>query len=516
MAQISIKPSEPNVCALLNKIPRENRDEIWRLIFVRPVAIVPRIRKREYLFATGSEAEGHKHCRYQRKYSYSWVQAQAPAPETYFGGNTISREIAWTTNPTREQLKLIQSGGEEFTINDSPESGQQIKCAVHHRDGYGPQVINKAGFELHPFGRCVSIMRVCKQIEQECTVILYRENKYEFDIADCHRMHQLKTPWNVPGFPLFEESPSKATISLAVEKLFDLECYQPAFIAKDPFVRFMAYIGRKNASILRDIRFDGVFTLTLGTRGERNSALGFGAILPMYTLIIAEVCPKIRKLTLHQCPFFFDSPNRSAEKEKEVGYDYGMMYNIVGEVVLGLPNLQQLQLGAYYQPPNAGPSEWFVDHTYGWGKSIQWMKFVDERCSNQLYTSCLTIPSSLTNNNVGQAHVPIRRGNYSRYKDSLEHERPGSYGTSTCTWTVTLCPSQANPGSTGNSPRDHDHRKDQYGLLPEKSEHVWKCSDAHGGIRRDRGRILNISTKVDRVSAPRTWVPGQRVKIWWH
>lgn len=491
----------------------EIRDDIWRLILLRPVAIVPRVRKREYLFATGSQAEGHKHCRFQRKYSYDW--AQAPVPETYFGGNTISREIAWTTNPTREELKLIQSGVKKFTIDDVLEPGQQIKCAVHHRDGFGPQIIKKTEFQIHPFGRSVSIVRVCKQMEQECTVILYGENKYEFDVSDCHRIHQLKNPWNVPGFPLFKELPSKATIGIAVEKLFDLECYQPAFIAKDLLIRFMAYIGRKNSSLLRDIKFDGGFTLTLKTRGEPNPALGFGAILPTYTLIIAEVCPEIRKLTLHQRSLAFDTDNRSPEMERDMGYDYGMMYSILGKVVFGLPNLQQLQLGAYSEPPTARyPSDCYADHRYEWGKSIQWIKFVNERYVNQLYTPC-NIPTNSLNIDVGKAQVPVRSGIYSRYKDSREHERPGSYGTSTCTWTVTRCPSQNNPGSIGKSPMDGHHRKDRYGLLPGKFGDVWKCSDAHGGVRRDHGRILNISTKVDQDSAPRTWVPGQRVRRWW-
>ncbi|KAF7885231.1 hypothetical protein EAF00_011049 [Botryotinia globosa] len=535
MAKISIKTPKPKVCALLDKLPREIRDNIWRLILLRPVAIMPSVRKREYLFATGSQAEGHKHCRFQRKFSYDW--AQAPAPETYFGGNTISREIAWTTNPTREELKLIQSGVKKFTIDNRnsdctlsiisdthqwpslynfPEPGQQTKCAVHHRDGFGPQIIKKTEFQLYPFDRSVNIVRVCKQMEQECTEILYGENKYEFDVSDCHRMHQLKTPWDVPGFPLFEELPSKATISIAVEKLFDLERYQPAFIAKDPLIRFMAYIGRKNSSLLRDLKFDGGFTLTLKPPGERNPSLGFGAILPMYTLIIAEVCPKIRKLTLHQRSLAFDTDNRSAEREQEMGYDYGMMYNILGKVVLGLPNLQQLQLGAYPEPPTARyPSHCYADHRYEWGKSIQWMKFVDERYVNQLHAP-KTIPTHLSNIDVGKAQVPGRSGIYSRHKDSREHERPGSYGTSTCTWTVTRCPSQANPGSIGEPPMDTPHRRDGYGFLPGKSGDVWRCSDAHGGVRRDHGQILNISTKVDQDSAPRTWVPGQRVRRWWH
>ncbi|KAF7880316.1 uncharacterized protein EAF02_007162 [Botrytis sinoallii] len=417
----------------------EIRDDIWRLILLRPVAIVPRVRKREYLFATGSQAEGHKHCRFQRKYSYGW--AQAPIPETYVDGNTIIQEIAWTTNPTLEELKLIQSGAKKFTIDDFSEPGRQIKCAVHHRDGFGPQIIKKTEFQIHPFGRSVSIMRVCKQMEQEC-----------IDAP-------AEDPWDVPGFPLFEELPSKATISIAIEKLFDLECYQPAFIAKDPFVRFMAYIGRNNSSLLRDIKFDGGFTLTLKTRGERNPALGFGAILPMYTLIIAEVCPKLRKLTLHQRSLAFDTDNRSAEKEKEMGYDYGMMYSILGKVVSGLPNLQQLQLGAYFEHPTGRyPSDCFADHRYEWGKSIQWMKSVDERYVNQLNTPC-NIPTNLSNTDVRKAHVPVRSVIYSRHKDSLEHERPGSYGTSTCTWTVTRCPSQTNPGSVGKSPTDSHHRK---------------------------------------------------------
>ncbi|TEY86559.1 hypothetical protein BOTCAL_0006g00390 [Botryotinia calthae] len=489
IVKASIDPPEPKVCALLHKLPREIRDKIWRLILLRPVAIIPQVRTKEYLFRTGDQARGHKHCRFQRQYSYIWAQAPIPDMDP-FRGNTICREISWTTNPTREEFELIQSGISKFMIDDSPEPGQQTECAVYHPDGFGPEIISKAEIQIHPFGRCVAITRVCKQMEQE--------------------MYRLKTPWDIPGFPLFEESPSKATVSTAVEKLFDLEFYQPAFIAKDPFIRFMAYIGRKNASLLRDIKFDGAFTDTLPTR-ERNMHLGFGAILPTYTLIIAEVCPRLCKFTLHQGIAAF-SYFRDLEKEVETGYDYG-------KLVFGLPNLRQLQLGAYSRPQIAhsphNRSFEYNSHKYEWGKSIRWMKFVNERWMNQLCTPC-TIPTDLPNNDVRQTHVAVRSGAYSRYKDSLEHERPGSYGTSTCTWTITRCPSQHNPDSVERSPRVGHHQKDQYGFLPEMSDDVWKCSDAHGGIRRRKGQILNISAKVDQDSAPRTWVPGQRVKKWWH
>lgn len=330
-------------------------------------------------------------------------------------------------------------------------------------------------------------------------------------------MYRLKTPWDVPGFPLFEESPSKATISTAVEKLFDLECYQPAFVAKDPFIRFMAYIGRKNASLLRDIKFVGEFIDILPTH-KRNLHLGFGAILPTYTLIIAEVCPRLRKLTLHQY-LYASSHYRDLEKDVETGYDFGMMDIIIGKLVFDLPNLRQLQLGDYSKPQNAhsphNHSFEYDSHKYEWVKSIRWMKFVDERWISQLCTPC-TIPTDLPNNDVRQTHVAVRSGAYSRYKDSLEHERSSSYGTSTCTWTVTRCPTQHNPDSVERSPRVGHHQKDRYGFLPQMSDDVWKCSDAHGGIRRRKGQILNISAKVDQDSAPRTWVPGQRVKKWWH
>ncbi|CCD48307.1 predicted protein [Botrytis cinerea T4] len=514
IVKASINPPELKVCALLHKLPREVRDKIWRLILLRPVAIVPRVRIKQYLFTAGGQTGGHKHCRFQRKYSYIWAQAPIPDP---FRGNTIRREIAWTTNPTRKEFELIQSGVSKFMIDDSPEPGQQTECAVYHRDGFGPQIINKAEIQIHPFGRCVAITRVCKQMEQECTKILYGENTYEFDLSSCHRMYRLKTPWDVPGFPLFEESPSKATISTAVEKLFDLECYQPAFVAKDPFIRFMAYIGRKNASLLRDIKFVGEFIDILPTH-KRNLHLGFGAILPTYTLIIAEVCPRLRKLTLHQY-LYASSHYRDLEKDVETGYDFGMMDIIIGKLVFDLPNLRQLQLGDYSKPQNAhsphNHSFEYDSHKYEWVKSIRWMKFVDERWISQLCTPC-TIPTDLPNNDVRQTHVAVRSGAYSRYKDSLEHERSGSYGTSTCTWTVTRCPTQHNPDSVERSPRVGHHQKDRYGFLPQMSDDVWKCSDAHGGIRRRKGQILNISAKVDQDSAPRTWVPGQRVKKWWH
>ncbi|KAK6609616.1 hypothetical protein H4I96_03547 [Botrytis cinerea] len=470
IVKASINPPELKVCALLHKLPRGSRQNLATHSFETGCDRPTGSHKAISIHSRG-QTGGHKHCRFQRKYSYIWAQAPIPDP---FRGNTIRREIAWTTNPTREEFELIQSGVSKFMIDDSPEPGQQTECAVYHRDGFGPQIINKAEIQIHPFGRCVAITRVCKQMEQECTKILYGENTYEFDLSSCHRMYRLKTPWDVPGFPLFEESPSKATISTAVEKLFDLECYQPAFVAKDPFIRFMAYIGRKNASLLRDIKFVGEFIDILPTH-KRNLHLGFGAILPTYTLIIAEVCPRLRKLTLHQY-LYASSHYRDLEKDVETGYDFGMMDIIIGKLVFDLPNLRQLQLGDYSKPQNAH--------------------------------SPIIIPLSMT--------VTIRSGAYSRYKDSLEHERSGSYGTSTCTWTVTRCPTQHNPDSVERSPRVGHHQKDRYGFLPQMSDDVWKCSDAHGGIRRRKGQILNISAKVDQDSAPRTWVPGQRVKKWWH
>ncbi|KAF7868426.1 hypothetical protein EAF04_004958 [Stromatinia cepivora] len=233
---------------------------------------------------------------------------------------------------------------------------------------------------------------------------------------------------------------------------------------------------------------------------EPNPYLGFGAILPTYTLIIGESCPKLRKLTLHQS---HDLGRWSSDLQKPDDMSSeDMIDNIVKDAALRLPSLRELQLGAYFNVPDAPRELRDRDCRTEWGKSLQWMKFVDERKRDQQ-------PQVDIENNMLIDRTGVRSGSGNRYEDSVEHVRHGRYGTSNCNWSFTRCPSQATSSHTGELYRLGRNERDQYGFLPKTTDRVWRCQDAHGGIRDPIGNILNVAVKIDPRGAPHTISPSK-------
>lgn len=475
---------------------------------VKPVALIPEVCTHEYRWSTGNPGEEHQHCTYNRKYSYTWAQLSDKDNHLTRSG-PIRRAISWTTNPTREQHELIKKGVTTFETHDSSDPTRKIQCSVHHRDGFGAQIINRAEVDIDRFGRAVNIMRVCKQAEEECAEILYGENMYQFYVCgSTFELDLQKMPWRIPGFKTKEGNVSDRTeVSNAIEKLFDLDCYHPPIISKDRLIRFIAYIGRKNASLLRSINIIGDFK-TKTRIDEKDSFLGFGTLLPTYTLIINEVCPSLRKLTLHirlEQPWWTNDLNKDGEMTDEEIID-----GLVSKVVTGLPSLQELQLGAYNKVPAWPRRVGFGEHgnynMHEWGGSVRWMKVVSDRKRDQqsrVGTSSILPINSIDPRHIA-GHTKIRSGSGTRYKDSNEHKRHGSYGTSNCSWTMTRCPCIAvESGHRFQLPGSPKYPRDQYGYLPDHPNRMWKCQDAHGGRRNISGRILNISGKVDNDSVPR-------------
>ncbi|ESZ90411.1 hypothetical protein SBOR_9199 [Sclerotinia borealis F-4128] len=495
-------------CPFLDKLPREIRDKIWRHILLRPVTILPEIRTTETRWSTGKENAKHKHCRYDRKYTYIWAH-NSGEEDNNSEPQPLLQKVSWITYLTREQLKLIDNGVVNFEIGDYPEPGRQVQCAVHHRNGFGPQIINRTEVELYPFGRSVDIMRVCKKFEEECGSVLYGDNAYQFNTQLSHKRSDLKEmPWRIPGF---QKEKGKAIgllkLDKAVDKLFDLHCRHPAFIYKDPFIRFIAYIGRKNASHLRDIKFEGMFKSILLPNADKDSHIGFGTILPIYAVIIGEICPRLRKLTLHQW-----YPNRTWErfgwsddlKKSKKMSDEDMVDSIVAKLITGLPFLRELQLGAYSQVPTDPlvSNDRHRDVKDEWGRSLQWMKFVEERNKDQGPETGTS--DNTSNSGTSVRHAGARTGDACHDQDPMEHERPGSYGTSSCIWTLTRCPiresSRYDEPTTGYGV----DRRNQYGYLLYWYDFTstWRCKNAHGGVRDRDGYILNVSDKVDNDNKP--------------
>ncbi|KAI9647629.1 hypothetical protein NHQ30_004014 [Ciborinia camelliae] len=483
-----IKSPESKVCALLEKLPREIRDTIWRYLLVKPVAIKPIIRVKEKTWKTGTPGEEHEHSRHEQRYSYDWAQISEGENNSV---RAIRQNISWTTNPIQEQLRLIENGVDHFKIDDHHEPGSQISCLVHHRNGFGPQIINSSEVLLQPFGTVINIMRTCKQIEEECAAVLYGNNTYQFNTESCHPESDLDpgSGWKITGFPHFRKIPSKAEVSKAIDELLNSDSYL-LFVHTDPFIRFLAYIGRRNALLLRDIKLDGMFKSKIMSI---NSFLGFGSILPIYTLILREICPSLSKLTLHQCNKL-DCWTDDLEKPDGMS-DEDMMDSIIAKVVLGLPHLQEVQLGAYSKVPMAPEG---LDE---WGKSVQWMRFVDERHRYQQSKAETSDNTSI--NNIGPRHIVVRSGSSPRTRRSATMF-DFSYAMTTFSWTLTICPCKTIPGHDGVPVLREPKDQDQYGYLPDQSNLVWRCLDAHGGRRTYGGGIFDIAEKFDNEISPST------------
>lgn len=228
----------------------------------------------------------------------------------------------------------------------------------------------------------MAIVRTCKQIGREYSVILYGENTYQFDVdsGHTHTFGDSIPPWNIPGFSYFKKVPDISIVTVAIDELFELNYNHPPIISKDRFIRSIAYyIGRKNTSFLRNLTFNGYFKTRSYTFG---GGYGFVTTLPVYTLIVGGIRPNPRNLTLHQPGFTIQDYNWTKDLKVVAGMsDEDMIEGIVAKVVLGLPSLQELQLGAHSKVP--GDSEFYLgyraDSQNGLGISLQWMKFVHER-----------------------------------------------------------------------------------------------------------------------------------------
>ena len=99
--------------------------------------------------------------------------------------------------------------------------------------------------------------------------------------------------------------------------------------------------------------------------------IGFCCILPIHATILKNVCPNLRKLTLHTG---YNNSLWDNDVDGEMGLsDEERVDRIARQVVNMLPSLQELQLGNYHFVPSG---ETIVEE---WGHSLRWGQVVQTR-----------------------------------------------------------------------------------------------------------------------------------------
>jgi hypothetical protein len=169
--------------------------------------------------------------------------------------------------------------------------------------------------------------------------------------------------------------------------MFEQDGYKPIFLFRDPLVRFFNKISRHNAALLTNVTLQGHF---LRGRADQDgnawegAAIGFARLLPIYTCILKEVCPNLRKLTVHTGKgheqYEYTLWDDDLAKQSPFSYEE-KVDRAIQKVVQGLPGLQELQLGKYSAVPE-NPEECEGCGMKGrdeWGKALRWMAFVRER-----------------------------------------------------------------------------------------------------------------------------------------
>lgn len=272
---------------------------------------------------------------------------------------------------------------------------QENTARVLHRSDVPDQIIT---FDTGTF--CgfagVRIFRTCRQISTEARFIFYSENLWVFapmHLLPCHILEKQChfIPW------LGREGSSHATKAQKrkrVANLFTPNADRTAFFRQDPLSRFCRTIGRENLSLITKIKIEGSFS---GGRNRGRARLGVGSVLPVYTAILDQVCPNLRKIFLSRVDFLstgieVETDPIILDGKTEAQYIGGILSTVVSE----LPQLLELQLGHYvctvglgapYEvpfPPMALDGIFFEDE---WKHARGAQKIVEDRKRQREHTS---------------------------------------------------------------------------------------------------------------------------------
>jgi len=404
----------------LSELFQEVRDQIWRVLFERPIGLVPGEVRYEVKRLLGVDKNGQEKYKVYKLslYSYQWesnrqIYSEAtPLPQ--YDGRTQSVLFTWTTMPTEKQLHLIE--GEHYdTTYSMPHlepyfhSGLQSEVTpyIHHRGEGGEkitQIVNRALLKVTAL-LGIGVLQTCRQIQEEATEILYSTNTFVFDTEGRHplprpvdkvntrvveaekrnfhgmtrrEIKQVKKPPNQELAVDFQSSKTNQSLvstqqpsasdeqraAIAVKLMFD---DRPESLRGTPMTTFLGRIGQRNASAIRRVRLEG-----LPRKGEvlhdgSRHPPSFSSILQTYALILKNACVNLRELTLD---FEERIYGRGALKLLAIGAQRRKIdESAVEKLVETLPGLRKLQLGQYRWPSSDGD----------WSNELKLIAVVDKR-----------------------------------------------------------------------------------------------------------------------------------------
>ncbi|KAB8304047.1 hypothetical protein EYC80_005393 [Monilinia laxa] len=194
-------------------------------------------------------------------------------------------------------------------------------------------------------------------------------------------------PNEIPGRHREDDTlPTERQVSGSIDNIFQRNQQNSKFIYQDPLTKFFMEIGRRNASYITKIMIQGRWNWIIGKWKETGSQpVGLHDLVPIYTLILNEVCKNIHTVTLHDDDQGYPQINKlgppGTDRDQEIS-------DSVEKLVHGLQNLQKLQLGHYeYVPAGCGydpglsgsKTVLHVQPNDEWRKALKWMAFVEER-----------------------------------------------------------------------------------------------------------------------------------------
>ncbi|CAG8959509.1 hypothetical protein HYFRA_00001408 [Hymenoscyphus fraxineus] len=410
-------------CFLLERLPKEIRHAILRLLLYRPTGIVPftanhRVRSGpvpRYIYKnkhyTGINYPRKSGWKGSRGYYYDDKCTGNPLGHSLHLYSKYPRwdcgplKVIWTTPASGEQLRLIRqarrSTGDRFpdvALPDSmdPESGTSMTNLLHYRRDGSIEVIHSREAEVTPIAG-VQILRTCQKLYAEGSEILYGENLFVFNsIREPYeggfkyfRVDDDLTrfEYHLPGISRDPSLVSKNQVSAALQELFDPsmpypkvmseadtypftefippQAFRPPFtgysiIFWDSFLAFFRQIGILNASLLTKIKLEGIFYGHWPLPGETTAPLDFSDMLRCYVTVMSRICVNLKSLTLH-------TPYAHAQD-----YDAKMRAEeSVALIVNSLPGLRKMQLGQYRLRP--------LDYQDNWDETVRWSQVVHRR-----------------------------------------------------------------------------------------------------------------------------------------
>lgn len=218
------------------------------------------------------------------------------------------------------------------------------------------------------------MFRASKQIFEEARPFLYGHNQFDFRSFDCQTgtlsfEHLDEARGMTPGLPNDDGSqPSAEENAKALAKLYE-RGWKCRGIWMDHFLKFIHKIGPRNASLLRSVKFEGMFK-TVGRSisyvKPTTGCLGFGELLPIYRAVIQLACPHMTQVTLHrfnECRNWSYDPRGPPPDDvwqSDLDWEQVVRANrqsdrvrindAVRDFVQGLPQLRHLRLGMYAAP----------------------------------------------------------------------------------------------------------------------------------------------------------------------